>query len=189
MKYFLARTLKITAVVAVVASMPIVTLAHNEAETGRSSVREMVKHRLTDGKLKACQSKEKAIQKRSVQLIRQTVTMQEKFDKIAARVQTYYTEKAVPAGKVVANYDSLVATIATKKAAVATAIAEAKSHSDGFSCEAEAPKDRLTDFRTDMLAVKAALKEYRTAIKDLIVAVRSAAASPASTSSSTAGEE
>lgn len=99
--------------------------------------------------------------------------MQEKFDAIAGRVEEYYTAKVIPSGKTVANYGSLVADIQTKKAAVQTALTTAQSHTGSFTCDGNDPKGQLTQFKDDMRAVKSALKDYRTAIKNLIVAVRS----------------
>ena len=99
--------------------------------------------------------------------------MQVKFDAIAQRVETYYTSKVVPSGKTVANYDNLVADVQSKKAAIKTALSEAQNGVENFACSADDPKAQLKQFRVNMQAVKSALKEYRTSIKNLIVAVRS----------------
>ena len=99
--------------------------------------------------------------------------MQEKFDAIAAKVQDYYTSKLVPAGKTVSNYDALVADIQTKKSAIQTALTKAQTDISGFSCTGSDPKGLLKKFSEDMKSVKQALNDYRTAIKNLIVAVHS----------------
>lgn len=129
--------------------------------------------RLAEAKLKACQAKEKAIKKRAKRLGGLAANMQNKFDSIAARVREYYTTKVVPSGKTVANYDSLVADIQTKKGAVQTALTQVQATADSFACDSNDPKGQLAQFRAEMRAVKSALKDYRTAIKNLIVAVRS----------------
>ncbi len=98
--------------------------------------------------------------------------MQEKFDAIAKRVEDYYISKVVPSGKTVTNYDSLVSEIQNKKQATQTALGKAQTDANSFSCSGNDPKGQLTQFRTDMQTVKSALKDYRTAIKNLIVAVR-----------------
>jgi hypothetical protein len=84
-------------------------------------------------------------------------------------VQDYYTTS----GKTVAGYDALVAAIATKRAAVLTALTAAQTDVSGFNCTVVDPKRHMITFQTHMKGVKAALNEYRTAIKNLIVAVRS----------------
>lgn len=141
--------------------------------------------KLTEVKLKVCQKKEANIQKRNSQLTKLVNNMITKFDSIATRVKTYYTSKAVPAGKTVANYDALVAEIATKKATVQTALDKATTDASAFSCTSDDPKGQLTLYRTDMQAVKQALKDYRTAIKNLIVAIRTATGTTESESDST----
>jgi len=128
---------------------------------------------LTGANLKACQNKEKSLQKRSDQLVKTTENMIENFDKIADHVKGYYTDTVIPAGKTVANYDDLLAAIAEKKLAAKEDLAQAEVGIDDLNCESNSPKDLLTQFRTDMLVVKKDLQEYRAAINDLIVAVRS----------------
>lgn len=135
--------------------------------------KQLLQTHLPEAKLRACQAKESAIKKRMKQLIKLATTMQEKFDAIAGRVEEYYASKVVPSGKTVANYDSLVADIQTKKGAVQTALTTAQGHAGSFACDGNDPKGQLTQFREDMQAVKSALKDYRTAIKNLIVAVHS----------------
>lgn len=98
--------------------------------------------------------------------------MEDKFDRIAKRVENHYTTKVVPSGKTVTNYDGLVADISAKKTTVQTALTTAQNDSNAFSCTGGDPKLQMTQFRKDMQAVKRALKEYRTSVRNLIVAVR-----------------
>ena len=134
---------------------------------------QQAQNRLTNAKLKACQARENAIKIRSRHLGQLATTMEEKFDAIAQRVEDYYTSKVVPSGKTVVNYNALVADIQTKKTAVQTALSQAQTDSTGFSCTGNDPKGQMTQFRKDMQAVIQALKDYRTSIKNLIVAVHS----------------
>ncbi len=150
-----------------------------------ASARAQAATKLAEAKLKSCQNREAALQKRSDQLVRMATNMQDTFTAIATRVKTYYTETVIPSGKTVSNYDTLVADIATKQAAVGTALAKSQSDALAFSCTSEDPKGQLTQFRTDMQAVKSALKEYRTAVKNLIVAVRSVTGTTQSSASPT----
>jgi peptidoglycan hydrolase CwlO-like protein len=131
------------------------------------------RNNLTNSSLKSCQAREDSIKTRLSNLIRLATNMQEKFDSIASRVEEYYTTKIVPSGKTVANYDALVADMAAKKSDVQTAITKAQSNVDDFSCDGDDPRTQMNTFRTDMQAVKQELKDYRTSIKNLIVAVRS----------------
>lgn len=156
---------------------PNLMLAQNTDPSARPSmaaaVRERTQARLEEAKLKVCQKREAAIQQRSTRLVTQATKMQEKFASIAQRVQAYYVDKSAPAGKTVADYDALITTIADKQSAVQAAATQAQTTAQSFACEGEDPKGQLKQFRADMQSVKRALKEYRTAVKDLIVAVRS----------------
>ncbi|KKS13791.1 MAG: hypothetical protein UU67_C0016G0004 [Candidatus Daviesbacteria bacterium GW2011_GWB1_41_5] len=143
-----------------------------QSTTGQEN-KQQGQNRLIDAKLRACQTREDAIKKRASRLTQLATNMEGKFDKHAQRVEEYYTSKVVPSGKAVANYDSLVADIDAKKAAVAAALTTAQNDANNFSCTGDDPKGQLTQFRKDMQAVKKPLKNYRTSIKNLIVAVRS----------------
>lgn len=136
--------------------------------------REALSVKRDEQKLKACQTKEKVIKTRLANLVRVTQNMGEKFTKITDRVKTFYADKVVPKGGIVANYDALVADVNAKKAAADAALATAKANGESFSCTSSDPKGTLTQFRKDMQAVKRALKDYRTSVKNLIVAVKQA---------------
>lgn len=159
--------------------------AVNSAATNGQANAEV---RLTESKLKACQNRENAIQTRSKQLIKMAENMLTTFDKIVSRAEEYYTSKVVPSGKTVSNYDALVADIATKKQTTQTDLDKATADATAFSCTGNDPKGQLTQFRTDMQTVKKDLKDYRTAIKNLIVAVRSVIGTTESSPSPTSSQ-
>ncbi len=125
------------------------------------------------GKLRACQARESAIKNRLTHLTTLTTNMETKFDAIAARVENFYTNKVVPSGKTVSNYNTLVSDIQAQKTTVQTVLTKAQTDVNSFSCISGNPKTQLTQLREDMQVVKRALKAYRTSIKNLIVAVRS----------------
>lgn len=152
---------------------PVLAVGKPDTVGGRPSGVGSNLNRLNEAKLRACQAKENALKKRSEHLGKLASTMGEKFAAIAQRVEEYYTTKAVPGGKTIANYDSLVSDIQTKKAAVQTALTQAQTDAAGFTCTGDNPKGQLTQFKGGMKAVIKALKDYRTSIKNLIVAVRS----------------
>ncbi|MBI3380351.1 hypothetical protein HY029_06375 [Candidatus Gottesmanbacteria bacterium] len=129
--------------------------------------------RRDEGKLKSCKARGKGISKRSDQLTKMANNMLVKFDAIAQRVEDYYTSKVVPSGKTVPNYNNLVSDIAAKKTTVQTTLTAAQNDVAGFSCTSGNPKGQILQFREDMKKVKEALRDFRTAIKNLIVAVHS----------------
>lgn len=131
--------------------------------------------RLQDTKLKACQARENGIKQRSTHLTQLATKMETQFDIIASRVEAFYTSKVVSSGKTVANYDTLVSAIQTQKSGVQSALASASAEAVSFNCSATDPKGQLTQYRVDMQSVINSLKNYRTSIKNLIVAVHSVA--------------
>lgn len=120
-----------------------------------------------------CQKHQDEINKRLSSLGNLVANILGKFDAIATRVEQFYTNKVVPSGKTVPNYNLLVADIASKKDAVNSALLSAQTDIKGFSCTANDPKGQIILFRTDMQNVKKALQNYKTSIKNLIVAVKS----------------
>jgi len=117
---------------------------------------------------RACQAKEDAVKKRSLQLVKLATNMEVRFDTIAARVENFTTSS----GKTIPNYNALLADIAAKKAAVSAALVTSQADAANFSCTSNDPKGQLVKFRLDMQVVKDALKNYRSSIKNLIVTVR-----------------
>jgi predicted nucleic acid-binding Zn-ribbon protein len=172
---FLGLLLSAANVNAAVVGKPSATAAvASQADAGaKSNGLVSAEQKLTEAKLRVCQNKQNAIQQRSNQLVEMARNMLNKFDRIASRVEQYYTNKVASSGKTVSNYDTLVAEISAKKSAVQTDLDKATSSAKAFNCASDNPKGQLNQFRTDMRAVKSDLREYRIAIKNLIVAIRS----------------
>ncbi len=143
-----------------------------------SSIPLIAKNNLTQGQLRSCQARETAIKNRMQSLVDLVTNIEEKFSAIGKRVEDFYSTKVVPNGKTVSNYNTLVADIQTKKTAVDTSLASTKTDVSNFSCTNGDPKALYTLFRTNMQKVKQALKDYRTSIKNLIVAVHSVSPTP-----------
>jgi hypothetical protein len=91
------------------------------------------------------------------------------FTTIATRVETFYTDK----GKTLSNYDALVADVNTKQAAAQTALDAVKSASTGFNCDSDDPQGFVSSFKGSLKSEITALQDYRTAVKNLIVGVKS----------------
>lgn len=122
--------------------------------------------------MRSCEARLEAVQKRSLRLTELASTMFMKFDVIAQRVMNYYTDKVVPSGTTVSNYESLVAKIDTEKDEAQVLLDTAKASISEFTCETNNPGLLVTQFNSNMRAVKTSLQEYRTSVKNLIVAVR-----------------
>lgn len=126
---------------------------------------------LSPGRMRACEARQDAVKNRLNSLINMASNMLDVFSNIAGRVENYYTTVVVPSGKTVSNYDALVSDIGAKKTAVTDAWTKAQTDANAFACASGDPRQLLLQFRLDMIATKTALKDYRTAIRNLIVAV------------------
>jgi hypothetical protein len=94
------------------------------------------------------------------------------FTKIAERTEKFKEDKSLT----VDNYDSLVTTVNDKKTAAETTVNKIKADAAAaatLSCDAGQPKSVVGGFKDDLKAENSALKAYKTAIKNLIVAVKS----------------
>ena len=129
--------------------------------------------KLEAAKIRACEARQSAITKRSEQIVKRSTNQLNVFSKIAQRVQEFYQSKLIPQGKTVATYDSLVADIASRGAAIAPLLAQAQADAANFSCDKDHPSEQVKAFNEDMRAVIAGLEAYRKSVRNLIVAVRS----------------
>ena len=137
--------------------------------------------RLADAKLKACQNREKAINNIMARLADRGQRHLDLFTKIAERTEAFYTTK----GKTLSNYDALVADVAAKKAAARTAVDAVKASSVSFKCDGTDPRGAAASFKDSLKSEIAALKDYKTAVKNLIVGVKSVQGSSTSTDNKT----
>jgi hypothetical protein len=124
-------------------------------------------------KMRSCIARESVVKNRLEKLWTLSSNIESIFDRHATKVKNYYAEKVLPSGKTVSNYSILVSDIDNKKAAVDAALNKAKTQVMSFSCDDDNPRLVVNQFRLDMLATKKALQDYKTSIKNLIVAVRS----------------
>ena len=125
-------------------------------------------------RLRICQTREGTIKQRFERITNISNVMIESFDFQAQKVQNYYSQNLVPKGKTVPNYGNLVTDIQTKKTAVQISLSKARAEAVSFSCTAGEPQKFIRDFRTYSQETNTAFKNYRTSVKNLIVAVRTA---------------
>ncbi len=138
----------------------------------RAEFKEKIEARKEEAKEKVCEVHAKAINKRAKMLTQRAARMAERFDKIALGVEEYYTEKMVPEGKTLSNYDELVKDIADKKSASTTLIDALNSDANSYTCDTDDPKKEFETYRKDMQAVISGLADYRKSVKSLLVAVK-----------------
>lgn len=155
------------------------TEAENETQTDDSttdrdgslrdrlkSAREERKHDVIAAKKERCAKRVEGVTNALSQITANRERILGRFSLIATKVEGFVTKKNVT----VPEYDTLVASIADKKAAAQTAIDTLKS-SATFSCDVDNPKAQLTSFREKLKASREALKAYRDSIKKLVRAI------------------
>lgn len=147
--------------------------AKQEIEKKREAAKnelEQKKEKLGDDKLKICQEREDHISSSMTGAASRGEEKITLFTKIAERTEAFYVSK----GKVLSNYSDLVAAVNSQKTvAQEAAVDNVKASSGGFKCDGNNPKATANLFKVDVEAMNNALKSYRTAVKDLIVGVKS----------------
>ncbi len=141
----------------------------DEAKTQQADRKAAAHTKLAEAKLKVCQNREKAINNIMGRLGDRGSKQLQVIGKISERTQTFYKEK----GKTLTNYDALVADVTVKKAAAEAAVAKIKATSVTFACDGTDPKGAAASFKENLRAQHVAIKSYKTAVKNLIVGVKS----------------
>ena len=154
----------------VLVSAPVLALENGQ---GMSATRKAeAQERSADAKLRLCQARQKTVQNIMTRMANRGQKHIEVFSKISDRVQSFYTNK----GLSLSNYDALVADVAAKKTAAQAAVDALSAAADDFECQGT-PREVALAFKDKLKNEISALKAYRTAVKNLIVGVKSVASS------------
>lgn len=142
--------------------------------------RQVTKEKLSDAKLKVCNNRKANITSHVENITERATKHLAVFSGISDRAQAFYVKK----GNELANYDALVAEVASKRASAETAVNDLSAQKDSFSCEGIDPKSAISTYKTALETTRTALKDYRTAIKNLIVGIKSVNATTSDTTKS-----
>lgn len=133
----------------------------------RSERSDQSEDKSEQGKEQACKRKLRSIKHRGEQVVRHAERHLAVFDKISDRVQTFAEDK----GKKPENYTTLLDDVKAKRAIVLVEIARAKEVFADFDC---ADREHFkSDAKDALKELRGALKDYRRAINQLIVGVKS----------------
>lgn len=139
-----------------------------ETEHASTSPEPSESKRLSKTKLDVCTKKTKHVNQVMNRVTERATAQLAVFTKISDRTQAFYLSK----GKAFAGYDALVKAAAAAKVQAETDIKALKA--DGaFTCSSTDPKGSVAAFKTKTKLVVTDLKAYKTAVKNLIVAVKS----------------
>jgi len=119
-------------------------------------------------RLKICDARKTSIQNKLSAYNNQADQKLTRFDTIFARVKAIKTEKQLQ----VVNYDALLVAPATQKKTVATeSVAALEALTADFNCNKTDPAATIAAIKSATSNTRTALKEYRQAIKDIVVAI------------------
>lgn len=152
-----------------------------EAKSKLEDEKEGVKERFKN----ACEARKTNFANRLENMAERTQKHIEVLDKITERVKAFKESKALT----VANYDALLTEVEAKKL-VAHNLQEAikEKASTDFNCELGTAKETVSAFGDILHQQINALKDYKTAVKNLIVAVKTAAEATETTGGSNESE-
>ncbi|HKX73143.1 MAG TPA: hypothetical protein VJM32_03980 [Candidatus Saccharimonadales bacterium] len=164
-----------------VAAVAVPASAHMEGERGhehtdttaqsaREAAKARVQGKLDETKRKVCANRTDAIKKimsRAAEAGQKHLTL---FSAVQARVEEFYAKKKLN----VANYEALKTTAIAKRDATVSAL-QAVSDSTVLDCSADNPVGAADAFKAKVKAMHDALKEYRSSVNALLVAVKTAA--------------
>lgn len=155
----------------IVFALPPQAASHAQAQTSAqlSNANDSGSARLAAAQLRSCQNRENAINNILNRISTREQNQLTLFGTIATRVENFYTSK----GNAVSNYDQLVAAIDNAKSQAQTDLSAMQSNNT-FSCSSRDPKGIVTVFQGYLKTEIADLQNYRTAVKNLIVAVAKA---------------
>ncbi len=125
--------------------------------------------RLSDAKLRVCQTRQTVITNTMSRISDRGQKQLDLFNGIAGNVEKFYTDK----GKVLSNYDALVADVNAKQAAAQLAVNAIKTPATSFSCDGTDPMGVADGFKSMLKIEIESLNTYKTSIKNLIVGVKS----------------
>lgn len=149
--------------------------AGSGSETGGSENASQAK--LQGSSLEKCQTRENAINNVMARIVDRAQKQNTVIESIQQKVQNFYTEKNIT----ISNYDDLIANIEAKKAVATTAMNTVRTMNGTFGCSNEDPKGVATQFKSQASVQAGAIKEYKDAVHELVVAIKTALGDSAST--------
>src|SRR5205085_113178 len=125
--------------------------------------------RLAAAKQKSCQAHETAANHILQNRARWGTLKMNVIGKIAQRVEDFYQKS----GKTLTDYDTLLASVNDAKTAAQAAVDKVKADKLDLKCDGTDPKGVGELFKEDVAKERQAIKDYKTAVKNLIVGVHS----------------
>lgn len=126
--------------------------------------------KLDDAKKKICETKTDGIKTRMEKISETGQKHRDFLNSASEKINSFVTKNSL----VVENYDSMLTDIENAKASLEASHEVLKTYKDKFSCDSE-PKAIASEFQSALQSMKDAEKTYKSSVKTLLDAVRSAA--------------
>ena len=141
-----------------------------EDNPDREARKEVGREKLESRKKEVCQNRKETINMAMTNVTERSQNQLERIGKIYEATVVFYNEKELS----VMQYDQLVATVTSTKAAAETAAQNLQS-TPKLSCDSDGPKADVQAFRNKRLDKVEAFGSYRDAVKAFVKTVREAA--------------
>ncbi len=133
-----------------------------------------------------CQTIEKVITDQAQKGTDMLIKIYQQLNSIFTGVQNYYSQKLVPSGVSLQNYEAVVSTVQASQSAVLTSIQTAQQDAKNFSCSGNQPGQQIAQFRITMQQAIKATIAYRDVVKIFVEEVLKASQNVPETTNATA---
>lgn len=129
---------------------------------------QLVEDRLAGDKLKRCRQRERNVTNIMARIVDRSTKQIDLFSLIASRTEIFYARK----GKTLDSYSQLVAAVNAARNTAQTDLRTLKN-TESFSCNSTNPKGQVATFQAALQGEIQDLKAFRSAVKNLVVGVKS----------------
>ena len=145
------------------------TIAKNDLAAKKALVKEQTQQQ----RQKACEARKTNLTKRMANAVTQAQKHKAVFDKIYTRVKNFHDTKQLN----VADYDNLVAKADAAQASAADSVTALQQLDVSVDCSSQTVADSVSTFQQAVKNTRDSLKTYRSALVDLITALKGASTS------------
>lgn len=147
--------------------------------------RQNGKEHTEDQRQKACEQRQKSIDTRTTNWSAAAQRHLDVFNSIFTKVKAFHDSKQLN----VSSYDTLVAAATAKQTAAQSAVDALKALNVQVDCTQADPASSVATIKTAVSDARTTLQAYRSALKDLVVALRGASTAQTNTDTTTGGNQ